>query len=141
MPDLFSQPLKEKVKPDNKQEKIVFNLDDQASPENSSLEEKKPEVSTTQYIFEIKKDNEEEKRKQYMSEQAQERIKKLKSLSSNVSMNPDELKEKLEVPAYMRKNVDLKDYPHSSERNISRFNLNDDNEIMGNNKFLHDNVD
>jgi cell division protein FtsZ len=56
-------------------------------------------------------------------------------------MNPEEFKEKLEVPAYMRKNVNLQDHPHSSERNISRFNLNDDNEILGNNKFLHDNVD
>jgi cell division protein FtsZ len=30
---------------------------------------------------------------------------------------------------------------HSSEKNISRYNLTDDNHILGNNKFLHDNVD
>ncbi|MBC7390118.1 MAG: cell division protein FtsZ [Opitutaceae bacterium] len=57
------------------------------------------------------------------------------------SMNAQEFKDRLEVPAYMRKKVDLEDVPHSSERNISRFNLNEESEIMGNNKFLHDNVD
>lgn len=95
---------------------------------------KKPQTNEDSYY-------EEEKKRQLMH-QANERIKKLKGLSSmNTSMNPDEFKEKLDVPAYMRKNVNLQDYPHSSERNISRFNLNDDNEILGNNKFLHDNVD
>jgi cell division protein FtsZ len=29
----------------------------------------------------------------------------------------------------------------SNERNISRFNLSDDNELLGDNRFLHDNVD
>jgi cell division protein FtsZ len=47
----------------------------------------------------------------------------------------------MEVPAYKRKQVKLRDVPHSSEQNVSRFNLNDDNQILGNNKFLHDNVD
>ena len=56
-------------------------------------------------------------------------------------INPESLKEKWEVPAYERKKITLKDVPHSSERNISRYNLTDDNEILGNNKFLHDNVD
>jgi cell division protein FtsZ len=49
-------------------------------------------------------------------------------------------------PAYMRKNVNLDDVPHSSENNISRFTLgeNEDGENTGlksNNSFLHDNVD
>jgi cell division protein FtsZ len=47
----------------------------------------------------------------------------------------------MEVPAYKRKQVKLNDVPHSAEKNISKFNLNDDNQILGNNKFLHDNVD
>jgi cell division protein FtsZ len=50
-------------------------------------------------------------------------------------------KEKWDVPAYERKNVVLQQVPHSSERNISKFNLTDDNQIVGNNRFLHDNVD
>lgn len=56
-------------------------------------------------------------------------------------MNAESFKEKWDVPAYERKKVKLKEVPHSSERNISKFNLTDDNQILGNNKFLHDNVD
>ena len=56
-------------------------------------------------------------------------------------MKSEDFKEKLDVPAYERKKVTLKDVPHSSERHVSRFNLTDDNQILGNNKFLHDNVD
>ena len=59
-------------------------------------------------------------------------------------MNPlsdNEIKEKLDQPAYLRNKVRLEETPHSSEKEISRFRLNDDNEILGDNKFLHDNVD
>ena len=58
-----------------------------------------------------------------------------------VEMNREDFREKTDVPAYERKKIALKDVPHSSERNISKFNLTDDNQILGNNKFLHDNVD
>lgn len=64
---------------------------------------------------------------------------RLKSLSSEITN--EAIKEKLEVPAYLRRNVALETVTHSSERNISRFSLNDDNEILGDNRFLHDNVD
>ncbi|MEO1254194.1 MAG: cell division protein FtsZ, partial [Bacteroidota bacterium] len=56
-------------------------------------------------------------------------------------MPTEEFKERLDVPAYERKKVKLQNVPHSSERNISKFNLNEENQILGNNKFLHDNVD
>lgn len=56
-------------------------------------------------------------------------------------MATEEFKERLDVPAYERKQVKLQNVPHSAERNISKFNLNEDNQILGNNKFLHDNVD
>ncbi len=56
-------------------------------------------------------------------------------------INPESFKEKWDVPAYERKKITFQQVPHSSERNISKFNLTDDNEIIGNNKFLHDNVD
>lgn len=148
-PEIKREPelKKEDPKIEYKQEKIVFKLD---APQDKFLKQEirkeEKEEPKNGYLFEVKKEkpeepSEEELRKKYMIEQSQERIKRLKGLSSNVVMNPEEFKEKLEVPAYMRKNVDLKDYPHSSERNISRFNLNDENEILGNNKFLHDNVD
>lgn len=72
--------------------------------------------------------------------QAQERLEKLKGKRRN-DMNAHDFKEKLEVPAYLRKDVRLQNVPHSSEPHISRYNLNDDNQILGNNRFLHDNVD
>jgi cell division protein FtsZ len=31
--------------------------------------------------------------------------------------------------------------PHSGDRNTSKFNLTEDNQILGNNRYLHDNVD
>ncbi len=82
-----------------------------------------------------------EQKKEKLQEQAQERIKRLRSLNQSNDWTADSFKEKLDVPAYLRKKVRLQDVPHSSEQNISRYNLNDDSQILGNNKFLHDNVD
>jgi len=111
-------------------------------------------VDDTELYFEVKQQvtdtsakstNSEEQaldeQRKKLIQQSQDRIKKLKSLSSNPNISHEQFKDMLDRPAYERKNVPLKDYPHSSERNISRYNLNDDNEILGNNKFLHDNVD
>ncbi|MDX1628319.1 MAG: cell division protein FtsZ [Fulvivirga sp.] len=75
-----------------------------------------------------------------LKEQAEERIKRLKGLTKS-EMNSNEFKEKLDVPAYLRKEIKLQNVPHSSEPHVSKYNLNDDNQILGNNKFLHDNVD
>ncbi|MDH4058994.1 MAG: cell division protein FtsZ, partial [Cyclobacteriaceae bacterium] len=56
-------------------------------------------------------------------------------------MTKDEFNEKWVLPAYLRRGVRIENAPHSSERLISKYNLNDDNILLGNNKFLHDNVD
>jgi cell division protein FtsZ len=79
-------------------------------------------------------------KRQKLEEEAQHRVRKLSGLNSE-SFDSGDFKEKLDVPAYLRRKVNLEQTPHSSERNISRFNLTDDNQILGNNKFLHDNVD
>ncbi|CAN5891478.1 hypothetical protein BH24BAC1_BH24BAC1_17560 [soil metagenome] len=83
--------------------------------------------------------DEQEEEKRMLQEKAQARKERLRRLSTEISN--DTIKEKLEVPAYLRRNIPLETIAHSSERNISRFNLNDDNEILGDNRFLHDNVD
>ncbi len=77
--------------------------------------------------------------RELMQRRQEERRERLRRLSSEITS--EAIKEKLEVPAYLRRNVALESVAHSSERNISRFNLNDDNEILGDNRFLHDNVD
>lgn len=82
-----------------------------------------------------------EQKREKLQEQSQERINKLRGLNQNSGMSSDSFKEKLDVPAYLRKNIRLQDIPHSSEQNISKYNLNDDSQILGNNRFLHDNVD
>ncbi len=56
-------------------------------------------------------------------------------------LTTESFKEKWDVPAYERKKVKLREVPHSSQRNISKFNLTDEDQILGNNRFLHDNVD
>ena len=84
--------------------------------------------------------NELDEKKELLRQQAYERKQKLGGLKQN-HMNDDDFKSKLEVPAYIRKKYKLKDVTPSNEKNVSRYHLNDDNELLGNNKFLHDNVD
>ncbi|MEQ8474524.1 MAG: cell division protein FtsZ [Marinoscillum sp.] len=61
--------------------------------------------------------------------------------SKRDDISSQNFKERFDVPAYERKKVSFSKVPHSSERNISKFNLTDENQILGNNKYLHDNVD
>lgn len=78
-------------------------------------------------------------KREMLQKQATDRINRLKGIANPV--DADNFKEKLDIPAYLRKEVRLQDVPHSSEKNISRYQLNDENQILGHNKFLHDNVD
>jgi cell division protein FtsZ len=78
--------------------------------------------------------------KKRLEEQARIRREKLKSAKKN-EMSKEEFNEKWTLPAYLRRGVKMDNVPHSSEPFISRYNLNDDNNLLGNNKFLHDNVD
>ena len=75
-----------------------------------------------------------------LEEQAANRREKLKSTKKG-EMTKEEFAEKWTLPAYLRRGVKMDNVPHSSESFISRYNLNDDNSLLGNNKFLHDNVD
>jgi cell division protein FtsZ len=55
------------------------------------------------------------------------------------------LQELENVPAYQRKQMQLQQIQHSSESQVSRFTLTNDEDgetgIRPNNSFLHDNVD
>lgn len=125
---------KETSKQEVKQEFIIRDLD---TDKVVQVEKIIFQPNTTQTFI-----NDYEEDIQKKVERLNDRKDKLKSISANSSgMTPEEFKQMLEVPAYKRNNTPLSDYPHSSERNISRFQLNEDNEILGNNRFLHDNVD
>ncbi len=131
----FTKKQEEKVEVKPVQpEKIVHDLYEEEEKKENVLP-KESEPSTPVYANDYY-----EQMKQKAIQRAHERFEKLKG-SRSFNPTPEELKEKLEVPAYLRKNVTLNEPEHSSEHSISKFNINDDNEILGNNRFLHDNVD
>ena len=70
--------------------------------------------------------------------QAEERRRRLQQLSQGIT---PETTAHLDTPAYLRRGQKLDPVTPSSAQNISRFNLSDDNELLGDNRFLHDNVD
>jgi cell division protein FtsZ len=146
----FEKP--EKIQEVNKQEeeeKVIYELKEDLPSTRFDFNKKETPVESREYIFELKSEttteikpivvSEDSKKK--LAEQAEERIKRLNNLTVSQNLDPEEFKQKLEVPAYLRKKVDLPEQPHSSEKSISRFSLNEDNELLSNNKFLHDNVD
>ncbi len=73
----------------------------------------------------------------------EERANKLKSLSQIKS--PEEVSQMENVPAYVRKKIDLHSPSYSSESVVSRYTLGEDGDnnpvIKTDNSFLHDNVD
>jgi cell division protein FtsZ len=72
--------------------------------------------------------------------QALERRNRLQQLSQNQGLSP-EATTHLDTPAYLRRGQKLEPVAPSNTQHISRFNLSDDNELLGDNRFLHDNVD
>ena len=111
--------------------------------EESLLKEDDFEDTTERYGDQVINDDgmmELRSTKQRLQQQAEERKDKIKQARKN-EMTKEEFNEKWSLPAYLRRGVKMQDVPHSSEQFISKYNLNDDNNILGNNKFLHDNVD
>ncbi len=80
-----------------------------------------------------------------MLEKSRRRIQALKSYNTVKPVDAASLESFEKEPAYMRRNVELDQVQHSSEQNISRFTLTNNEEkrpeIRPNNSFLHDNVD
>jgi cell division protein FtsZ len=122
-------------------------------------------VSETDFVFETPKSNYTEQAPQSYQEEvpepgldddksdesiedqlkkSKERIMRLKDLSMKLRTT-NGLQELENEPAYKRKQMQLQQVPHSSESQVSRFTLSNDEdggtEIRPNNSFLHDNVD
>ena len=116
-------------------QRIVFELDGSSQDNNNYA----GYMATPQDDYATREAKRRAEEHELMQRRAQERRERLRMLSTEITS--EAMKEKLDVPAYLRRNVALNNVVHSSERNISRFNLNDDNEILGDNRFLHDNVD
>jgi cell division protein FtsZ len=129
----------------------TYDEDESIEPFISNKQEEEPaaeEPATTEDSVEMSlpqnggtADPEEQQQK------ANDRIFRLKELSMKLRA-PAGLSDLENEPAYKRRQVDLDDVPHSSESEISRFTLTDEDEdgekktvIRPNNSFLHDNVD
>ena len=121
-----------------KNEKTYFTLED-------DLEEETPvnEVSETTEANVVEEVSKEEQ--QQINEGRRERIQEL----SMKLRTPFGLSELENEPAYIRRKIKLEDTPHSSESEVSRFTLSEEEgqdgktsgSIKSNNSFLHDNVD
>ena len=76
---------------------------------------------------------------------ANERVNRLKELNFRNFSRPGNITGLENEPAYKRRNIQLESIPHSSESQVSRFTLSENEEkkaeIKPNNSFLHDNVD
>jgi cell division protein FtsZ len=120
------------------EEKIVHELyQEQVTPVASAPVETDEPQQPTAPVFAT---DYYEQMKMKAIQRAHERFEKLKG-GRALTTASDDLTDKMVVPAYQRKNVILNEPQHSSESSLSRFNLNEENEILGNNRFLHDNVD
>ncbi len=128
----FTSSLEEKYEVEEVQNEVP------STPQEPEVIERN-EAIRDQYEDERNRNFLEMKRAKLM-EQARIREERLRGLNNN-QLDSNDFKEKLEIPAYQRKQVRLNDTLPSSESNVSRYNLNEDDEIMGDNKFLHDNVD
>ena len=79
-----------------------------------------------------------------MKVESRERENRLREISQQLR-TPSGLTNLEDIPAYKRNNIELEETPHSSEENISTYNLTENNDksitLDGENSFLHDNVD
>jgi len=134
-PTTYEQPVRRPEPQPVQPQPIVFELDGNVQS-NNAIHAREEENLATRERETARRATEE---RELMQRRAEERRERLRMLSSEITS--EAIKDKLDTPAYLRRNVALDRVSHSSERNISRFNLNDDNEILGDNRFLHDNVD
>jgi cell division protein FtsZ len=169
--DLFGDMYNGKNRKTEESENVVIRhtLVDEEKPAAEAKQESgidfELKVSETDFVFESPKSNYvEPAADQYAEETAEpgldddkndesiedqlkkskERIMRLKDLSMKLRTT-NGLQELENEPAYKRKQMQLQQVPHSSESQVSRFTLSNDEdgstEIRPNNSFLHDNVD
>jgi cell division protein FtsZ len=141
-------------------EKVIFSIENEPSIEvvkNDDFVAQQPNNDFDPFLIknkpttttELEKKEEAQVKESDFSEPAidkrsNERIQRLKELSMKIR-SPEGLKEMENIPAYQRRNVSLTDVTPSSESEVSRYTLTENDEkkveIKSNNSFLHDNVD
>ncbi len=86
--------------------------------------------------------------KEEMQKKSAERLNNIKNMANKLK-SPTGFAELEKLPAFMRKNVKLEDTTHSSDSEVSRYTLSEEEngegekrtELKPNNPYLHDNVD
>ena len=113
-------------------------------PDPTPVAEEKPVTRREEVIPPSEEDRPGDSSTEEQLRKSRERIMKLKELSYRIG-NANNLADMEKEPAYKRRNIKLDSVPHSSETNISRYTLSNEDEkkseIKPNNSFLHDNVD
>ena len=118
----------------------IKNIDDENKNDiiNDEIESLSEKIENLNIIDNSCVDNE------TMKVEARERENRLREISQQLR-TPSGLTNLEDIPAYKRNNIELKDTPHSSEDNLSTYNLssseNNNVKLDGENSFLHDNVD
>ena len=128
-----------------KKEEVKPEVEMVSTPLNETFIEVKPveekEIPKVQPVYDATTLTEADTETQRRS---QERIKRLRELSTKIKTTQG-LTEMEKEPAYLRKNVVLSSVTPSSESNISRYSLNENDENKGelktNNSYLHDKPD
>ncbi|KAB1062886.1 cell division protein FtsZ [Salibacter halophilus] len=114
--------------------------DNQPEQRSEQKENHQPETQTSSQQQEISMEEQQAR--------AKERMKRLNDLTGRMR-SPQGLSDLENEPAYKRRRIQLNDTPHSSESQVSRYTLGDENEssddknggLNRGNSFLHDNVD
>ena len=107
--------------------------------------------NTEEYILmEQSKDMTPEEKEKKMAErlkQLKETHEKLKDMGYLSASGDDEIEELENVPAYVRKKIQIDHEKHSEDKEVSRFRLTDEEDgeegpkLKSDNSYLHDNVD
>lgn len=141
------------------EEKKVFELDMEVpskeenliySPVEFAINKQNEESTMNEVLFEdeiqissqVEIQTERESSNEDMMKKSNERKERLKNFSWKMGKSINDMEG---TPAYIRKNVQLDNVPHSSDSQVSRYTLSEGEdkkaEIKPNNSFLHDNVD
>lgn len=143
--------IKEDVKPSSHKQVNLFDFIPVPEPKRveEPVKEQEPfrllDKEDVQFTV-INKTAEQSNEDQELEEQMRknkERINRLKELSMRLR-TPNGLTDLETEPAYLRKKQSLDNLPHSSESQVSRYTITEENgqaQIRPNNPFLHDNVD
>jgi cell division protein FtsZ len=127
---------------DNREITFEFNVKAE-QPVAAPVAERKEEYSEkSNVVYDLYDHNMEDETDEQLRK-SRERINKLKQLSYRIgNANIADMEKE---PAFKRRNIKLDSVPHSSESNISRYTLSNEEEkkteLRQNNSFLHDNVD